>query len=94
MMRFPLEWESLGMYPEALANVQVAGYEPGHENASEHDRCGAFHWWLKRNPTESELKKLMFLASIDPDRLMGNDIREYIRKNEAYSQEVESAWFS
>lgn len=80
------------MYPDELAHIQVNGYEAGHENASEHDRCGAFHWWLKRGPTESELKKLMFLASIDPDPLMGEDIRKYIQRSKSYSLEVESAW--
>lgn len=92
VMQFPPQWESLGMYPEALAYIQIKGYESGHEEASEHDRCGAFHWWLKRVPTESELMKLMFLASIDPDYLMGEGIRKYIRKSDNYSSIVESAW--
>lgn len=92
LMQFPLQWETLEMYPEALAYIQLKSYEPGHEEAPEHDRCGAFHWWLRQVPAESELMKLMFLASIDPDHLMGEDIRKYIQKSENYSSMVESAW--
>ena len=55
-MNFPDEWESLGMIPEELCEIQLAGYKSGHEDASEHDRNGAFHWWLKQEPTEDVLK--------------------------------------
>jgi hypothetical protein len=91
-MRFPEEWIQLGMYPDELANIQISGYESGHENASEHDRCGAFHWWLKREPSEENLKKLMFLASIDPESLMGYDIKSYIQKSKNCSFSVEKCW--
>jgi hypothetical protein len=51
MMRFPPEWTEWGLIPDALAAIQLAGYAPGHENASEHDRHGAFQWWLERAPS-------------------------------------------
>lgn len=68
------------MYPDELFEWQISGYRPGHENGSEHDRNGAFHWWLKRSPTQDELDKLLRLAALDPDPLLGNDVRKYIRQ--------------
>ncbi len=94
LMCFPPEWEAFDMYPEELAVIQISGYQPGHESASEHDRCGAFHWWLKKEPAEPELKKLMCLASIDPDKLMGEDIRTYIQKSINYTEAVGAEWRS
>ena len=92
LMNFPKEWEEYGMYPDELAQLQIGEYKPGHEDASEHDRCGAFHWWLKRDPNEDELIKLMKLAHIDPESYLGYDIRDYIRKARNYSESVERAW--
>lgn len=89
LMDFPREWLTLGMYPDELAVIQVSGYQPGNERASEHDRCGAFHWWLRQEPSEQQLKYLMNLASIDPDRLMGDDVKKYIRKAKNYTGAVE-----
>ena len=43
LMRFPTEWDTLGMYPDELFAFQLAHYEPGHEEGAEHDRNGAFH---------------------------------------------------
>jgi len=91
LVKFPKEWKLWDMYPESLAEIQVAGYEPGHEDASEHDRCGAFHWWLKNDPSEEKLVKLMRLAYLDPDRSMGADIRHYICKAKNYSDLVSRA---
>ena len=92
LMKFPSEWEALGMVPAELSKIQLAGYKPGHEDAPEHDRNGAFHWWLKQEPTEEELKKLMYLASIDPESLMGHDLKQYIEKSQNYTEEVAKAW--
>ena len=80
LMKFPLEWISWGMYPDELFEWQISGYRPGHEDGSEHDRNGAFHWWLRRSPTQDELDKLLRLAALDPDQLLGNDVRKYIRQ--------------
>ncbi len=82
------------MYPDALSKVQLEGYKPGHEQASEHDRNGAFHWWLKQEPTEDQLIKLMKLASLDPEPFVGEDVRGYIRKAKNYSLKVEQSWGS
>lgn len=92
LMQFSGEWLELDMYPDELAKMQISGYQPGHEEASEHVRCGAFHWWLHQNPNESTLIKLMKLASKDPDPLMGNDIRSYIQRADSYTENVEAAW--
>jgi hypothetical protein len=83
-MKFPNEWAAYEMYPDELFNGQVSQYKPGDENAAEHDRNGAFHWWLRRSPTREQLEKLLRLASLDPDRMMGDDVRSYIRKASAF----------
>jgi hypothetical protein len=56
----------------------IAAYEPGMEHASEHDRNGAFHWWLKTLPDKAVLTQLIALSYLDPDQLMAADIRSYI----------------
>jgi hypothetical protein len=78
LMRFPPEWEALGMYPQELFELQAGRYEPGHERGSEHDRNGAFHWWLRRGPSRREVENLRRLASVDPDRALGEDMRRYL----------------
>lgn len=88
LMRFPSEWLSLGMYPDDLFRWQLSGYEPGHENGAEHDRNGAFHWWLRRQPSIIELKNLVRLAAVDPDPMLGEDVRQYIRRAAAYDEQV------
>jgi hypothetical protein len=80
LMKFPKEWLSYDMYPNELYDAQATRYEPGQENGSEHDRNGAFHWWLKQVPTKEQLKKLVALTYLDPDQLMASDIRRYITK--------------
>jgi len=92
LMNFPTEWQEFNMYPDELSKIQISGYKPGNENASEHDRCGAFHWWLKQEPTEAQLITLMKLAYLDPEPLMGEDIKNYIRKSKNYTIAVEKAW--
>ena len=83
LMRFPTEWESLGMYPDELFAGQLAIYKPGDEQGAEHDRNGAFHWWLRRKPSEEELEALYRLASLDPDPLLGQDLLQYLDKAKA-----------
>ena len=71
-------------------NSLIESYTPGMENASEHDRNGAFHWWLKRDPSEAKLTTLAKLTWLDPDPLMAESVREYIRKAVNYSSAVEA----
>jgi hypothetical protein len=78
LMRFPAEWDVSRMYPDELFAIQLAHYEPGHEQGSEHHRNGAFHWWLKQGPTADQLQALRRLAQLDPDSLMGQDVLRYI----------------
>ena len=80
LMNFPEEWISLGMYPDELFQWQLSGYRVGHEDASEHDRNGAFHWWLRRNPTRDQLEQLLRLAVLDPDAHLSADVRRHIRQ--------------
>lgn len=83
LMSFPKEWIEWGMLPDDLRMLMLSSYEPGHENGSEHDRNGAFHWWLKKSPppTSEELIKLAKLSFLDPDGLMAADVRRYIKKS-------------
>ena len=78
LMRFPIEWDSLGMYPQELFEAQVARYEPGDERGSEHDRNGAFHWWLRKGLTKHQVELLRRLSHLDPDPLLGQDMRRYL----------------
>jgi hypothetical protein len=78
LMRFPPEWESWGLYPDELFIGQLSLYRPGDEAGSEHDRNGAFHWWLKRSPSKDVLVKLLLLADKDRDPLMAADVRQRI----------------
>lgn len=90
LMKFPDEWEALDMYPDDLALIQIADYKPGNEDASEHFRNGAFHWWLRvGRPSRGQLRNLLLLASMDPDRLMGLDIMSCIRLAPGFDQELE-----
>lgn len=91
LMRFPRRWEELEMYPEELFQEQIRGYEPGHEEGAEHDRNGAFHWWLRRDPDKSVLLKLVELSALDPDPLMAADVQSYIRRAKDCDAEVVSA---
>lgn len=84
LLRFPSEWMAFGMYPDELFQWQLSGYEPGHEDSAEHDRNGAFHWWLRKPPTKAELENLLRLAALDPDPMLGDDLRQYIRKASAF----------
>lgn len=90
LMKFPKEWSSLNMYPDELFQWQMSGYQPGHESGAEHDRNGAFHWWLRREPSKIELENLLRLAALDPDTLLGDDLRKYFRKASAYDEQLEA----
>ena len=79
-MNFPDGWERWGLYPDELFQGQLAMYRPGDEKGSEHDRNGAFHWWLKRSPSKVVLEKLLLLADKDSDPVMASDIRQHIAR--------------
>ena len=83
LMQFPNEWVELDMYPpdKEFFKGQLDAYEPGQEKASEHFRNGAFHWWLKRNPSKATLKKLAMLVNVDSYKPMADDVRKYIAKS-------------
>ena len=80
LMKFPLQWQEWGLYPDELFLGQLALYKPGDEAASEHDRNGAFHWWLRRRPDLGVLEKLLLLTQADPDPIMAEDARRYIEE--------------
>lgn len=91
LMRFPKEWDTWGMYPDELFQAQVQLYKPGDERGAEHDRNGAFHWWLKRDPSKEQLLNLARLTGLDDDQLMAEDVRRYIRKAKQYGPDIEEA---
>jgi len=88
LMRFPPQWSDWGMIPEELARIQVANYEDGHEAGAEHDRHGAFQWWLRQSPSSETLTKLARLSWLDPDPLMGAYVRERIESQCGQNSEV------
>ena len=88
LIMFPAEWEIFGMYHDELFLGQLSLYSPGDEQGAEHDRNGAFHWWLKRQPSKEELIKLVRLTFLDPDPLMAQDVRTYIAKAINYDKDV------
>lgn len=90
LMAYPTEWEQWNMYPDELFERQLSRYEPGHEQGAEHDRNGAFHWWIKKRPTKDQLRKLIKLTYLDPDRPMAEDVRERLRKLDNYDAQMES----
>jgi hypothetical protein len=64
LMNFPVEWLEWDMYPDELFNKQLEMYRRGDEQGAEHDRNGAFHWWLKQAVGADRLKKLVLLLSL------------------------------
>ncbi|MGH8038256.1 MAG: hypothetical protein ACREPD_10970 [Stenotrophomonas sp.] len=88
LMQFPKEWKDYGLIPEDLLSQLIATYQPGMENSSEHDRNGAFHWWLKRSPDETVLAQLVTLSYLDPDQLMAADVRSHIALSPHADSEV------
>jgi len=88
LMRYPPEWMEWEMYPDALFEKQREMYQPGDERGAEHDRNGAFHWWLKQKLTADQLAKLVALSFKDPDPIMADDVRKYIERRPDLPQEV------
>ena len=88
LMKYPELWRSLEMYPDELFHEQLAGYLPGHEEGCEHDRNGAFHWWLRREPSKLDLEKLLRLSYADPDIALGEDVRNYLRQADGFDEEL------
>jgi hypothetical protein len=88
IMSIPAEWDALGMWPEELVQEQLKSYSSGDERASEHDRNGMFHWWLRREPTSDQLLRLVKLTHLDPEPLMAEDVRNYIRRSKNCNSEV------
>jgi len=91
LMQFPPEWLGWQLIPTELAAIQLAGYDPEHEGAPEHDRHGAFQWWLKRNPSPETLVQLARLSWLDPDQPMALYVRECITKQPGCNTEVTDA---
>lgn len=89
LMDYPREWLDWDMLADEVFSGQVSEYTPGSERASEHYRNGAFHWWLKKKiPTKEQLKKLVELTFLDPDPLMGEDVRTHIAKSKNCDDEI------
>jgi hypothetical protein len=78
LMGYPPEWLEWSMYSDELFEKQLQVYREGDEHGAEHDRNGAFHWWLKQTITADQLKKLVLLTFKDPDALMAADVRKHI----------------
>lgn len=88
LLGYPREWLDYGMYPDELFEIQVQHYSPEHKEGAEHDRNGAFHWWLKKQPSKEQLLRIVKLSALDPDQLMGADVRTYLRKAASADSEV------
>ncbi len=89
LMHFPPEWQEFGMLPSsAWISEAIGTYEPGNENASEHDRNGAFHYWLKQCPSKEQLRILVRLSFLDPDQVMADDVRRYIAEAGTCDDEI------
>lgn len=84
------KWREYGLLPAELIDQLRATYQPGMEEASEHDRNGVFHWWLKRNPSKEVLVKLVELSFLDDDQIMAGDVRAHIAQCSSFDPEVES----
>lgn len=91
VMQIPEEWEIFGMYPKDLFDFQMIYFEPEHIEVAEHDRQCMFHWWLKREPSEEELRKLVELSFLEPDQRMAEYARSYIRLAENYTPQIEDS---
>jgi len=91
LMKFPAEWTEWDMLPVESIRQMIETYKPGMENASEHDRHGAFQWWLKGRPTPEQLVMLARLSWLDPDEAMGGYVRECIAQIPNLSADVVEA---
>ena len=88
LMGYPIEWLEWDMYPDDLFSKQLELYRAGDEQGSEHDRNGAFHWWLKRKLSLSQWKSLVLLTFKDPDPVMAADVRKHIQHRSDLPSEV------
>jgi hypothetical protein len=88
LLHYPSEWSLWSLYPDELFQIQLTQYTPGDEEAAEHHRNGAFHWWLKMDPSADILIQLVKLTYLDPEQLMGEDVRTYIAKSPAFNSDV------
>jgi hypothetical protein len=91
LMQFPPEWLSWQMLPVEFLAAQASNYEPGHEDASEHDRHGVFQWWLRQQPEISVLIKLVNLSWLDPDQLMAGYVRQCIAQQSHQNADLNHA---
>ena len=80
IMEFPSKWQEYNLLPDELIDQLIASYQPGMESASEHDRCGVFHGWLRQSPDRHLLEKLVELSFLDPDQVMAADVRNHIAR--------------
>lgn len=94
LMNFPAQWSEGGLLPEELQSIQLNGYEPGHEGAPEHDRHGAFQWWLQREVPKETIIRLTRLTWLDPDPLMGGYVRECLAKKYGEDKDIQDAILS
>ena len=76
LMQYPREWVEWNMLPDELINSQLAEYAPGSEQAAEHYRNGAFHFWLRQKPGKEILIKLIKLSYLDPNPLTSYVLRK------------------
>lgn len=81
LLQFPKEWLEWDMYPDTLFLEHRKQFQPGNESSSENERNEVFHYWLARDLTEVQILKLVQLARLDPDPLMGEDVARHILKH-------------
>lgn len=89
MMEFPVKWQEYSLLPDELIDQLIAGYQPGMESASEHDRNGVFHWWLRQSPGRELLLKLVELSFLDPDQVMAADVRRHISRCACFDDDMD-----
>jgi len=91
LMQFPPEWHSWQMLPVEFLAEQISRYEPGHEDASEHDRHGLFQWWLRQHADADVLVKLVNLSWLDPDQPMASYVRQCVTLQTNHNADVDHA---
>ena len=92
LMEFPGEWELWNMIPPDWLSGAMEEYRPGQEESPEHYRNGAFHWWIRSEPSKQDLITLARLSLIDPEQIMAvEDWQVEIRKATNFCEEVETA---
>lgn len=90
LMNFPKEWVEWDMYPDELAEIQMKDYKKGNEDSSEHDRFGAFNWWIAYADNEEQLIKLFKLSILEPDKLMADSVRQRMKKSKLYGNKMDA----